>query len=62
MSANAAGGHHFLIVFDTFGLMGEGGLGPLLRAERATASGASQRERSERELAEASGRVPEARD
>ena len=43
---------------------GRGGLWPvpLWRAERATASEASQCERSERELAEASGRVPEATD
>ena len=34
---------------------------PLQHAERATESGASQRERSERKLAEASGCVPEAR-
>ena len=31
-------------------------------AERATASGASRREGSERKLADASGRIPEARD
>ena len=43
---------------------GEGGVwpDPLSRAERARASGRSPREPNERELTEASGRVPEPRD
>ena len=56
---------HLLMILLVLWLKGGGrGVWPgtLQRAERATASGASRRERSERKLADASGRVPEATD
>ena len=54
----------FCCFFESFGLREGGGPSPepVWRAERATVSGARQRERSEPKLAEASGRVPETMD
>ena len=60
-----ANSHHFLVILSVLRLKGgkeEVWPDTLWRAGRVTANGASQRSRSERELAEASGRVHEATD